>query len=124
VEVEEGRRDHWVSFPFRRKDGEGVSSAGFTVGLGSGAGGEIAVAMSSDGSIGGVFKPGVGTDGGASTFKGSRVEGLPVYVAREWGKVTMFLRVHLREIGAFIAHSEGSRTLASSGADKDERGIS
>ena len=40
-------------------------------GLGTDASGEIVVVVvSSDGSVGGVLKPGVGMNGGASTFKG------------------------------------------------------
>ena len=40
------------------------------MGLESGVGGEIVVVVSSAGFVGGVFKPGGGTNGCASTFKG------------------------------------------------------
>ena len=39
------------------------------MGLESGAGGEDVVVASSEGPVGGVFKPGGGMNGGASTFK-------------------------------------------------------
>ena len=52
-----------------RRDGERVSSTDSSMGLGSGAGDNV-VAESSDGLLGGVFEPGDGMNGGASTFKG------------------------------------------------------
>ena len=53
-----------------RRDGERVSSTDSSMGLGSGAGGDNVVAESSDDLVGGVFEPGDGMNGGASTFKG------------------------------------------------------